>query len=128
MAYNSTMLFVFINVILFALEIIICAILVFYILKADKWALNMQQVVKVGSREIISSIKELRRNLKKINSILNNIKNFKHSLTRKIIARALDIIGILQLFTAKGQTEKIWKVTGLKIIKGFLLGLKMVSE
>lgn len=128
MAYNSTMLFVFINVILFVLEIIICAILVFYILKADKWALNMQQVVKVGSREILSSIKELRRNLKKINSILNNIKNFKHSLTRKIIARALDIIGILQLFTAKGQTKKIWKATGLKIIKGFLLGLKMVNE
>lgn len=122
------MLFLFINVFLFALEIIICAALVFYILKADKWAINMQQVVKNGSREIIISIKEFKINLKKINSILNNIKNYKHSLTRKIIAQTLDLISILQLFTDKKQTGKIWKIAGLKIIKGFLLGLKMVNE
>ncbi len=122
------MLFVFINVILFALEIIICAALIFYILKADKWALDMKKTVENGAHEAITSIKSFRNNLKKINKILDNIKNFKRSLTRKIIAQALDLISILQLFTDKKQTGKLWKVAGLKIIKGFLLGLKMVNE
>lgn len=122
------MLIMFVNVLLFALELVICAIVVFYILKADKWALNMKETVETGSKKMVSAIKELKTNLKKANKALNHIKNFKQSLTRKLIAQALDLVSILQLFTAEKQTKKIWKTMSLKIIKGFLLGFKMVNE
>ena len=122
------MLMMFVNVLLFTLELIICATVVFYILKADRWALNMKEAVERGSKEIISSIKELKINLKKANTALNHIKNFKNSLTRKLIAQALDLISILQLFTFKKHTKKVWKILGLRMVKGVLLGLKMVNE
>ncbi len=118
----------FVNVLLFALEIVLCAVLVFYILQADKWAINMKRVIETGSHEVASTIKELKINLKKINVVLGNIKNFKYSLAKKIISQSLDLISILQLFAAEKHTKKLWKVMGLKIVKGFLLGLKMVNE
>lgn len=88
----------------------------------------MKEAVERGSKEIISSIKELKINLKKANTALNHIKNFKNSLTRKLIAQALDLISILQLFTFKKHTKKVWKILGLRMVKGVLLGLKMVNE
>lgn len=122
------MLMMFVNVLLFALELVICAALIFYILKADKWAINMKETVEKSSKEIILTIKELKSNLKKANKILNHIKNFKQSLARKLIAQALDLISILQLFTFKKHTKKIWKILGLRMVKGVLLGFKMVNE
>lgn len=122
------MLMMFVNILLFALELIICAALIFYILKADRWVLNMKQVIKTGSYEAVSAIKEFKASLKKANTALKHIKNFKQSLTRKLIAQALDLVSILQLFTAEKQTKKLWKTVGLKIVKGFLLGFKMVNE
>ena len=122
------MLMMFVNVLLFALELILCATIVFYILKADKWAINMKEVVENGSKETVSAIKEFHGNLKKVKTALNHIKNFKYSLTRKLIAQALDLISILQLFTFKKHTKKVWKILGLRMVKGVLLGLKMVNE
>ena len=122
------MLIMFVNVLLFALEIIVCVALVFYILKADKWALNMKQTIETESKKTVSSIKELKINLKKINAILKHIKDFKHSLIRKIIAQTLDAMSILQLLTTEKQSIKTWKSVGIKVIKGFLLGFKMMLE
>lgn len=114
---------------IFLLEVILCAVLVFGIKIADDRVARAIFKLEIKTEEVVELIKEIRKDLIKLNKILNFIKNFKTSSIRKIFLKAIDIVNVfLLLHPTAGKRTKLRQFLGLKLFKALFLAFRPARE
>ena len=105
---------------LIVIEIFLAAAILYLLIYCDKRVIEFRKILDSESRGLIKSIKDLQKELIKLNFILEKFSKTKETDWLKIITKIIDVINLLLFLAPLGKkipfAKKLFSIKSIKKI------------